>query len=267
MSVKLKVGEAEGHETGQRQLARYLSQHQGPPTEDEKCEGVIADVTRLVKSKSVARLFPRVPMWQLRPWLGQALLRNRQNEKATPTPGERRPHRIVTATRRNPALGRGFSERGFCIAHIWACGRHYFCVSLRSPSRPRAVLIHNESPFRLWSWMDRAANSFGVSPLRLVWGRFWLKSSRHSASNSRACASERNEVSFNSSSRSRPLKLLHERVLDRLARLDVVPGNVRLLLPAQHRHRRELRAIVADHRLRLPASRDHRVQLTRHPRA
>ena len=45
MSVRLKVGEAEGHETGQRQLARYLSQHQGPPTEDEKCEGVIADVT------------------------------------------------------------------------------------------------------------------------------------------------------------------------------------------------------------------------------
>ena len=35
VSVKLKVGEAEGHETGQRQPARYPSQHQGPPTEDE----------------------------------------------------------------------------------------------------------------------------------------------------------------------------------------------------------------------------------------
>ena len=35
VSVKLKVGEAEGHKNGQPQLARYLSQHQGPPTEDE----------------------------------------------------------------------------------------------------------------------------------------------------------------------------------------------------------------------------------------
>lgn len=36
-----------------------------------------------------------------------------------------------------------------------------------------------------------------------------------------------------------------ERVLDRLARRNVVPGYVRLLLPAQHRQRRELRSILS----------------------
>src|SRR6188508_612557 len=51
------------------------------------------------------------------------------------------------------------------------------------------------------------------------------------------------------------IERLHERVLNRLTRLDVVPGNVLLLLPAQHRQRRELRAIVADDGLRLPARR------------
>ena len=57
----------------------------------------------------------------------------------------------------------------------------------------------------LGSWggrVCRACASFGVSPLRLVCGRFSLKSSRHSASRSRTCASERNEVSFRHSSRS-----------------------------------------------------------------
>src|SRR5437868_4844634 len=39
---------------------------------------------------------------------------------------------------------------------------------------------------------------------------------------------------------------LHEAVLHRLARRDVMPGNSSLLLPAQERHRRELSAIVAD---------------------
>ena len=44
---------------------------------------------------------------------------------------------------------------------------------------------------------------------------------------------------------------LHERILDQLAGLNVVLGDARVLLPAQHRRRRELGAIVADHKTRL----------------
>ena len=35
----------------------------------------------------------------------------------------------------------------------------------------RFIPTHNQNPLRFWSARDRAANSFGVSPSRLVWGR------------------------------------------------------------------------------------------------
>lgn len=45
-----------------------------------------------------------------------------------------------------------------------------------------------------------------------------------------------------------PVEALRERVLDRLAALDVVPAHSVLLLPVQHRQARQLRAVVADDR-------------------
>jgi hypothetical protein len=35
-------------------------------------------------------------------------------------------------------------------------------------TRPFVALTHNQNPFRLWSCWDRAANSFGARPPRLV---------------------------------------------------------------------------------------------------
>lgn len=57
-----------------------------------------------------------------------------------------------------------------------------------------------------------------------------------------------------------PIERLHERVLDRLARLDVVSVNATLLLPAKERCRGQLRAIVADHEQRLAAPGDDGVE-------
>jgi hypothetical protein len=51
------------------------------------------------------------------------------------------------------------------------------------------------------------ANSVGVCHPSRDWGRSVLESLRPAASVARACCREENKVSFNSSSRGRPLKL------------------------------------------------------------
>lgn len=39
---------------------------------------------------------------------------------------------------------------------------------------PLFALVHNWTPFSLWPLRVRVANSFGVRPPRLVWGRWVL---------------------------------------------------------------------------------------------
>ena len=68
------------------------------------------------------------------------------------------------------------------------------------------------------------------------------------ASTARACGSERNTVSFNSSSRNRPLKLSTKAFWVRLAGRDVVPSDAALVGPPKDRVRRELGPVVADNR-------------------
>lgn len=59
------------------------------------------------------------------------------------------------------------------------------------------------------------------------------------------------------------VEALHERVLDRLAGLDVVPVDATLLLPGENGRRCQLSAIVADDQMRLAATADDRVELGR----
>ena len=60
----------------------------------------------------------------------------------------------------------------------WGC-RSFLCghaalLWAAFGSLPGTVLTHNQNPFWLSSVLDRVANSFGVSPRRLVWGRWAL---------------------------------------------------------------------------------------------
>src|SRR5437588_10382429 len=63
------------------------------------------------------------------------------------------------------------------------------------------------------------------------------------------------------------VEALHEPVLLRLARRDVLPGHAAVLLPAQDRMRRQLGAVVTDDHRRIAPQPDDPVQLTADPRA
>ena len=60
------------------------------------------------------------------------------------------------------------------------------------------------------------------------------------------------------------VKTLDEAVLLRLAGLNVVSGDAGFFLPAQDRHRREFRSIVADDRHRPASHHHHRIEFTSH---
>ena len=79
----------------------------------------------------------------------------------------------------------------------------------------------------------------------------------------RAWSRPKNRLSFNSSSRIRPLKDSHKPVLGRLARRDVVPVDAMILRPGQDGRGRELRAVVADDHGRTAPPSDQRCQLSR----
>src|SRR3954471_18521388 len=81
------------------------------------------------------------------------------------------------------------------------------------------------------------------------------------ASASRAWLSEPNSVSFNNSSRRRPLKLF----LLRFAGRDVVPLPLPLLRPAQDRRAGQLRAVIRDDHGRSAAGYDEGIELVHDP--
>ena len=60
------------------------------------------------------------------------------------------------------------------------------------------------------------------------------------------------------------VEALDERILDRLAWLDVVPGDVSLLAPAQDSGRGQFRAVVADDQRRLAALVDQPIEFAGH---